>query len=186
MLWTGSVVDFRDICIFKYFNGFLPVEHLSHRNLKLRKKKVPKSETFEQNWLRNFWLAHSICTRAMMPSTTFVFLFVVFWVWDLTSRSTESIHLHRFIKPISKSTPDMPLLLYVPPVCGVYACVHTCPWACRYWCGECVLSVCRGQRSMSGVFPVTLDLDFWVRASHWTWDSVIWLDWLASELLGSV
>lgn len=53
--------------------------------------------------------------------------------------------------------------------------LHACPRASVYVCACIRVSTCRVS------FSVTLYLMFWDSRCHWTWNSLIWLGWLASQ-----
>lgn len=58
-----------------------------------------------------------------------------------------------------------------------------CGWVGGWGGVHVCLGVCGGQRPISDVF-LSLPLFFWDKVFFWLWCSLIWLDWLTSELQG--
>ena len=65
--------------------------------------------------------------------------------------------------------------------CMFFACTYA--WLCVHVC-VCVWT-CGGQKLTANVFLDHASFCFWDRVFHWTQSLTIWLDWLASKLLGS-
>lgn len=57
-----------------------------------------------------------------------------------------------------------------------------CGYICTYFLPQ--LSMCRSPGAPSLSSLITFHLIFWNGISYWTWNSVFWPDWLASELPG--
>lgn len=76
-----------------------------------------------------------------------------------------------------------PLILMYVCVCVVYVCVHlavyTCPWRCVCLCVYMCVEA-KGQHWVLSSIICTL----WDRVSHWTWSSLIFIDYLANNLQG--
>lgn len=75
-----------------------------------------------------------------------------------------------------------------PLLCGLCPsslslCISECVCAYPYvWIYMCHAGACGGQKSIVYLPSTVLHLSFWDRVSHWTWSSLLELDWLVSKL----